>query len=179
MNELVLAGAICRLRPYRLTDVDALRAAADDPLVARWMNAGFPYPYTHADAESWIVIATSDAEPRHFAIEVDGTLAGGAGFQPLGGEHRGVAMFGYWLGRRLWGRGVASEAARMLAHHALHTAGMRRLEATVFAPNRASARVLEKAGFDLEARHRERCVQCDGSVCDALLYARLARDAEP
>jgi [ribosomal protein S5]-alanine N-acetyltransferase len=143
------------------------------------MNAGFPHPYTRADADSWIIIVTSDTAPRHFAIEVEDALVGGIGFQPLGGEHQGVAVFGYWLGRLAWGRGIATEAARLLADHALHAAGMRRLEATVFAPNRASARVLEKSGFHLEARFRERCVQRDGSICDGLLYARLASDAEP
>jgi ribosomal-protein-alanine N-acetyltransferase len=176
MSELVLAGAACRLRPYRVSDVEALRAAADDPLVARWMNATFPHPYTRTDAEAWVVVATTAAPKRHFAIEVDGAFAGGIGFQPLGGEHRGVAQFGYWVAQRLWGRGIGTEAARLLADHALREAGMRRLEAMVFAPNAASARVLGKAGFRLEARQRERCVARDGTICDALLYVRLAGD---
>jgi [ribosomal protein S5]-alanine N-acetyltransferase len=178
MSELVLTGAICRLRPYRSSDVDALCAAADDPCVARWMTAAFPHPYTRTDAEGWIVVATSDDAVRQFAIEADGAFAGGIGFQPLGGEHRGVALFGYWLARRVWGRGIATEAARLLAAYALQRAGIRRLEATVFAPNTGSARVLEKAGFRLEARHRVRCVERDGTICDGLLYARLASDPE-
>jgi ribosomal-protein-alanine N-acetyltransferase len=175
----VLAGTHCRLRAYRPDDVDALLAIADDPLVTRWMTAGFPHPYTRADALAWIEKASAEDPTDNFAIEVGGTLAGSVGIRPLHGEHAGTAMFGYWLGRGFWGRGIATDAASALARHALRTRGLRRIEASVFAANGASARVLEKAGFSLEARQRESYVGRDGTVSDALLYARLASDPEP
>jgi RimJ/RimL family protein N-acetyltransferase len=82
-------------------------------------------------------------------------------------------MFGYWLGRAHWGRGIATEAAQMLADHALNAGGMRRLEASVFVENRASIRVLEKCGFTLEGRLRSLYLDRDGGVSDAFLYAKL------
>ena len=136
------------------------------------MTAQFPFPYTRADAEAWVASVTVDVPPKHFVIDVDGDFAGAIGVQPQNGEHRGCAIFGYWLGRAFWGRGIATDAARALARHALRERGLRRLEATVFAPNVSSARVLEKAGFMLEARLRESYVQRDGSVCDGLPLAR-------
>ena len=48
---------------------------------------------------------------------------------------------------------------------------LRRISAEVFANNPASARVLEKAGFILEARLKNNVVK-DGEVLDSLLYAR-------
>lgn len=45
-----------------------------------------------------------------------------------------------------------------------------RLFAVVFAWNPASGRVLEKAGYTLEARLRQAVTQ-DGETIDALLYA--------
>ncbi len=179
MNELVLAAAGCRLRPYRRADVGALRAQADDPLVTRWMTATFPSPYTQADAQAWVDFATAQDPPQHFVIEVDGELAGAAGLEPLRGEYRGSAVFGYWLGRGYWGRGIATDAARALARFALRARGLRRLQARVFAANTASARVLEKAGFRCEGRLRESLVLRDGGVCDGLVYGRLASDPEP
>jgi [ribosomal protein S5]-alanine N-acetyltransferase len=143
------------------------------------MTAEFPYPYTREDAVAWIAGVVHDAPPKHYAIEVGGALAGAVGLFPQDGEHRGCAIFGYWLGRAFWGRGIATEAARLLAAHALRERGLRRLEASVFAPNAASARVLEKAGFTLEARMRASYVERDGTVCDGLLYARLASDPDP
>ena len=50
---------------------------------------------------------------------------------------------------------------------------MRRLEAHVFAANRASARVLDKTGFTREAVLRGGLVERDGTPCDAWLYAKL------
>lgn len=176
----MLTGERCRLRPYRLTDVEALRALADDPLVSRWMPAGFPYPYTRVNAIAWVCAALAGDPPAHYIIEADGEFAGSVGAMPRGGEKSGCAEFGYWLGRRFWGRGIASDAARMLADYALSEArGLRRLEATVFAPNAASSRVLEKAGFRLEGRLRDGYVQRDGTLCDGLLYGRLATDPVP
>jgi [ribosomal protein S5]-alanine N-acetyltransferase len=152
---------------------------ANDPLVTRWMNAGFPYPYTVDDARAWLAIATADDPPNHYVIEADGAFAGAIGIIPLSGEHRGVALFGYWLGRRYWGHGLGSDAARTLARYALRERGFRRLEASIFAPNAASARVLENAGFTLEARKRAGYVDREGNVLDELVYARLATDPEP
>lgn len=169
-----LQGRFCRLRPYRPGDQVALCAVADDFMVARWMARAFPHPYTLRDAEEWIAIASADTRSRYFAIEVDGVLAGGLGMEPFDDERTGTAIFGYWLGRAYWGRGIATDAARMLADDAIANRGLRRLEASVFAPNAASARVLEKCGFQLEGRLCSYYLDREQKVWDALLYARLA-----
>jgi [ribosomal protein S5]-alanine N-acetyltransferase len=106
-------GQLCRLRPYRSGDESALCAVADDFEVVRWMTRRFPHPYTLRDAEEWIAIAMADPRGQILAIEVDGAIAGGIAVEPLEGERSGTALFGYWLGRAYWGRGIATEAARM------------------------------------------------------------------
>lgn len=174
-----LHGALCRLRPYTMSDAAALERLAGDFQVARWMTAGFPHPYTREDAERWLGIATADDPPNNFAILSAGEFAGGIGIGPRYGEHNGTAIFGYWLGRRFWGRGLATDAARTFARYAFAERGLRRLEATVFASNPVSARVLEKAGFRFEGRMRESYVDREGQVVDGLLYARVAGDPEP
>jgi len=177
MSSIVLRGRLCRLRPYRTGDAPAISAVADDFMVARWMTRAFPHPYTQRDADRWIALAAGDTRGgRYYAIDVDGVLAGGIGVEPFGGERSGTAAFGYWLGHAYWGRGIATDAARVLSDHALAGGTLRRLEARVFAPNVASARVLEKCGFKLEARLRGFYLDRDDNVCDALMYARLATD---
>jgi ribosomal-protein-alanine N-acetyltransferase len=174
MNQKTLHGRLCRLRPYRAGDEPAICAVADDFLVARWMTQRFPHPYTIADAQYWVAHTLSNPRGTYYAVEVDGILAGGIGIEPLYGERDGVAAFGYWLGRSYWGRGIATDAAKTLAGHALADARVRRLEASVFTPNLASARVLQKSGFELEGTLRAYYVDRRGEVYDALLYARLA-----
>lgn len=170
----MMQGRLCLVRPYRPADAKAICAIADDFMVARWMTRAFPHPYTQRDADDWIALATSDTAQRYCAIEVDGSLAGGVGIEPYNGERDGTAAFGYWLGRVYWGRGIATEAARMLADRALASGRLRRLEACVFAENVASARVLEKCGFTRDGRLREFYLDRSGKICDAVLFARLA-----
>jgi RimJ/RimL family protein N-acetyltransferase len=50
---------------------------------------------------------------------------------------------------------------------------LRRLDASVFAPNTASARILEKCGFSLEGTLRGFYLDRRGEICDALMFARL------
>lgn len=171
-----LEGRLCRLRPYKAQDARAICAVADDFMVARWMTRAFPHPYTLRDAESWISLATSDGPCRYYAIEVDGIVAGGIGVEPYRGERIGAAAFGYWLGQAYWGRGIGTDAARTLSDDALANGSLRRLEARVFAPNVASARVLEKCDFQLEATLRAFYVDRNDKVRDALMFARLAID---
>lgn len=171
-----LDGRLCRLRHYRPADAPALRAIADDFMVARWMTRAFPHPYFESDAHSWIAHSLTTARGCNFAIEVAGAVAGGIGMEPFGGERSGGAAFGYWLGRPYWGRGIATDAVGTFCEAALAGGKLRRLEARVFAPNVASSRVLEKCGFRLEGRLHEFYVDRENRVCDALSYARLARD---
>jgi RimJ/RimL family protein N-acetyltransferase len=48
---------------------------------------------------------------------------------------------------------------------------LRRISAEVFSNNPASARVLEKAGFNVEARLKNPVIK-DRKIFDSLLYAR-------
>ena len=54
---------------------------------------------------------------------------------------------GYWIARPYWGRGFATEACRALIEIA-RALGLPALEGSHFVDNPASARVLEKLGFE-------------------------------
>lgn len=65
-------------------------------------------------------------------------------------EPGGRAMFGYVLARRFWHHGFAAEALRHLVDWALVQPGMYRAWAFCDVENRASVRVMEKAGMTPE-----------------------------
>jgi RimJ/RimL family protein N-acetyltransferase len=171
--EPILDCGVCRLRRWDERDAGGLVAIADDAEVARYLADGFPHPYTALDARFWIAL-TAGLERRdsQLAIEVDGELAGGVGVNFYSGERRLTGHIGYWLGRNFWGRGIATAACRAMADHALANFGLARLETTVYAPNVASARVLEKAGFVREGTLRDAIVKGD-ALFDAYLYAKV------
>ena len=169
----IIAGPRCSLRPFRPGDEAALQRLADDPGVAKNLADRFPSPYTLADAEEWVATCQALAEGHVvFAIEVDGALAGGVGYERLGPVYPGTAMVGYWLGRAHWGRGIAAAALALVTGHAFRTTALQRLEAGVFPWNRPSMRVLEKAGYRLECVLKDRLFK-DGRAWDEHLYIRL------
>jgi len=165
----------CTIRPWRLDDLDSLVRHADNPNVSRYMST-LPSPYTRTDGEAWLAITVPEEHPRDFAIEVDGVAVGGIGLRV--GEHvyRRSAEFGYWIGEAYWGRGIATEAAGAFTRWAIAEHDLVRLEAHVFAPNVASARVLEKNGYVLEGRLR-RAIEKRGEILDVLVYAYVVEDA--
>ena len=77
---------------------------------------------------------------------------------------------GYWLGRAVWGRGLATAAVREITNYAFRDLRMHRVFAGPFAHNGASHRVLEKAGYVREGLMRRGVVK-DGKVLDQILYA--------
>jgi RimJ/RimL family protein N-acetyltransferase len=134
------------LRPGWIEDAPALhRAIADERIVRNLAQA--PWPYSPADAESFLARERDPAEPAMLILlrtEAAPELIGGIG---LARTPRGGTELGYWLARRHWGRGYATEAGRAVLSAARESLRMRRIEAGHFLDNPASGRVLEKLGF--------------------------------
>jgi ribosomal-protein-alanine N-acetyltransferase len=154
---------------------DTLAAAANDERIARFMSDGFPHPYSVEDAVGWLATATKDELPRHFAVMVDGSLAGGVGCKPNRDINSGSAEIGWWLNPAWWDRGIASAAVTRLIEYCFTDLGLHRVEAGIFLTNPASARVAEKAGFVLEGIARDGYLK-DGQLIDRLYYG-LARSS--
>ncbi len=170
---MILRGAICRLRPWAQSDIDALPAIANNRALWRNLRDQFPHPYTRESAEWWVNHCLSNPpDLLPLAIEVDGALAGAIGLEYGVGERRHSAEIGYWLGEPFWGRGIASDALGTFCRYAFEEKNIVRLFAEVFAPNTASARVLEKNGFTREAVLHHAIFK-DGEYLDAFHYARL------
>ena len=87
-----------------------------------------------------------------------------------GDVERVSAEIGYWLGEPFWGQGITVEAVRLVSDYAFHTCNMLRMFALPFADNAQSIRVLEKAGYTLEALLRSSSVK-NGVPRDQALYA--------
>ena len=116
--------------------------------------------------------ATVGFEPiTIFCIEVNGAAVGGIGIHLGIDVHRRTAELGYWLGEEFWARGIMTEAVGAFTDFCFDRFSLRRIYAEPFANNRASARVLEKAGFSFEGRLKNNVMK-DGQVLDSLLYAR-------
>jgi [ribosomal protein S5]-alanine N-acetyltransferase len=138
-----------------------------------------PFPYTEADAEEWLALVQKTTQehgqPVNWAIRNEADyLIGGIGFDGLaiGKSHR--AEIGYWLAKPYWGQGIMTAVVRKTCEFAFAQWNLLKITAHVFAFNPASARVLEKCGFEqegyLKKHHRK-----DGRLIDARLYALFDR----
>jgi ribosomal-protein-alanine N-acetyltransferase len=104
-----------------------------------------------------------------------GKLAGGI---TLGNIRHGVsqsAHVGYWIGERFGGRGLMTEAVKLVSRFAFDTLRLHRIEAACIPENARSIRVLEKAGFRREGLLRS-YLRINGIWQDHYLYARIADD---
>lgn len=160
------------LREWRRGDEPSLVRHANNRNV--WINLRdvFPYPYTQADARSWIRLANTNGLNLVFAIDVEGFAVGAIGLHPGDDVHRHSAEIGYWLGEEYWNRGIVTEAIIAVTEYAFKTMEMARVHAEVFQWNTASMRVLEKAGFVREGVLRK-SVYKDRQWVDELIYARI------
>ncbi len=157
------------LRAWRETDLASLVRYADNLNIARFLTNAFPHPYTEADGRAFL--ATAVGNPGLRAIDVDGEAVGSIGIFPQTDIHEHNAEMGYWLAEPFWGRGIMTRAVREMAAYGFSTfPDVTRIFARPFSTNPASQRVLEKAGFTLEARLRDALYK-NGAYMDELIFA--------
>jgi len=174
--QLTLARS--QIRSWRPADVESLAANANNRNI--WLNLRdrFPHPYKKRDGQRFIRFARHASPETNFAIEVEGQAVGGIGFVLHGDVERVSAEIGYWLGEPFWGRGIATEAVVAVTRYAIDAHQLTRVFALPFARNQASCRVLEKAGYVLEARLRNSAIK-DGEILDQMQYAFIVDPPRP
>lgn len=125
-----------------------------------------------------IAMASAKAPPTLFAIAVSGAIAGGIGYALRADVERIGAEVGSWLGFEFWSKGIATAALKAVTRHAFTAhAQLRRLYAAPSSSNRASARVLTKAGYRCEGTLRQSAIK-DGQVLDQRMYSILRNEVE-
>ena len=156
-------------------DQERFLVLADDHDV--WVNLRdhFPHPYTRAAAEAWVSLQAGRDPPVCFAICDGAGPIGSIDLRVGEGDLRHSAEIGYWLGKPFWGRGIVTAAVRAVTAYGFETFGLIRVAAWLKTGNSASARVLEKAGYEREGLLR-RAVLKAGVPMDYLLYAILRED---
>ncbi len=129
------------LRPAWIDDAPVIAAAIGDEAIVRNL-ARAPWPYGLAQAQEFAALE-QDVTIPHFVLQHGAhQIVGSAGL----GRHEGEVEIGYWIARKWWGRGFATEAARGVIAIA-RVLGHRRLVAGHHADNPASGAVLRAVGF--------------------------------
>ena len=137
------------LRNFISEDEDLLVSYLNEESVTEYISARLPQPYTKEAAAWWISTGSTIGIVK--AIANNGVLVGSISAIVGEFERQKSAEIGYWLAKPFWGQGFASQALAEFSKTIFQNTDIVRLYAPVFEGNVASARVLEKCGFKLEA----------------------------
>ena len=126
------------LRPWEITDAEALYAQAHNPIIGK--RCGWnPHKSVLSKAHSFAICL-----PNNTPIGSIGLLLEGESNLPIGENE---AEIGYWLGEDFWGKGYITEATLRVIQYAFEQLNLTQLWASAYEENIASQRVLEKCGF--------------------------------
>ncbi len=134
-----------------------------------------PYPYSVSDAEYFINLVEKDIANKVFAIEFENEFCGVVSLTLKKDIYRKSAEIGYWMGEPFWGKGIMSEAVRLMIKHGFEEFDLIRIFARVFENNTASMRVLEKNGFKKEGVFKKALVK-NGKILDEHRFYILKED---
>jgi RimJ/RimL family protein N-acetyltransferase len=169
-----LASERIVLRPLLPADAAAVFEICQDREIAAWTSIPQPYLFEHARtfiAET--VAAWHDGrEPTFAAIDRGtGQMVGCVGLRGIGHAQE----IGYWMAPAGRGRGLMTEAVRLVSRWALDELGVERIGLLVYVGNDASARVAERAGYQREGLLRRYAMQ-RGVARDCIVYSLLRDD---
>lgn len=148
-----LADATVRLRPWRETDLDCIRAAATDPSIP----AGTTVPSTFSP-EAGRAFVHRQWGRRDAGEGISLAMAGPVRDEALGlvallhQPEPGVLNIGYWVVPGARRRGLAGAAVRLVTDWALAATGTVRVRARVHPDNAASLRTLQNSGYTVDGR---------------------------
>lgn len=173
-----LRSSTVGLRAWKTADLSAVVAAWQDPSIARF-SAAVPAPFTLSDARDWL---SSQGAARQAGSRLELAIVPAESRVPCGAitlssveRKHARAMLSYWLTPEGRGRGLATEAVRLLAGWAFDVLGLVRLEMFIEPDNFASQRVAERCGFTREGLLRSRWVS-KGQRRDSIVYGLLAHE---
>lgn len=140
------------MRPIQTSDLDALAVIWANPEVTRFLpSRGMPIKREntqkalHSFVEHW--------QQRGYGIwaivEDDSSqMVGYCGLRYL--DELNEVETAYGLAQAYWGRGIATQALKASISYAFNVANLNKIIAIALPDNKASRRVIEKAGFNYE-----------------------------
>ena len=168
-KDVRVVGEKIYLRPITMEDTD---------LVVKWRNnekvvQNFIYrkPISREEHICWMEQKVATGRVIQFIIcdlQTDKPL-GVVYIQNIEEEHS-KAEEGIFLGEEeAFGRGIGTEAARLMVRYAFEILGLHKLSARVLAYNMASRRMHEGAGYEQEAYFKQE-LYLDGKYEDLIFY---------
>ncbi|NOY15201.1 MAG: GNAT family N-acetyltransferase [bacterium] len=178
--NLKIKGKPVSLRSLLETDDLSIYQHAKDPAVIKYTS--LPRPYKLSNAREFIQntklnLQTKKAFELGIHFNNKNQIIGMISLMEVDPQNKN-AEIGFWLGRQYWRKGIMTEAVKLILGFGFNQLQLVRIYANVMHPNTASARLLEKTGFDCEGRLRQ-AVYHNGQWLDYLVYSILKTGFKP
>jgi len=175
--ELKIKGKQINLRKLKKSDAFSIQRNAKDFEIARYTT--IPHPYTLKNAEDFIKLTHLKINKKkafEYGIELKETrgIIGMIGLMNIDYNNKNAEV-GYWLGKKYWGKGIMKEAIKLIINFGFKKLMLVRIYARVMHPNIASAKLLEKSGFEYEGTMRKSTFR-NGNWMDNLNYSILCNE---
>ena len=166
----------CEIRAWRLDDAEELARLLNNKKILDNLRDGLPFPYTSNAARDYItaMLGADKSSVFAFAVVYGGEVVGSVGIFRQENIHFKTAELGYYIGENFWNKGIATEAVELACRYVFENSDIMRIYAEPFARNKASCRVLEKAGFQYEGTLHANAVK-NGVVEDMNMYALIKK----
>jgi len=158
-----------RLRPITLNDAQGyLECHKDKEAEKNFMSV----PKNIAEAKKEIS-HNLKKDSLNFVIEVDNKFAGFINLEyHYDKRNKHAAIVSYGIIHKFRGKGIATKAVKIITNYGFNKLGLKRISGICRTFNKASSRVLEKAGFKLEGILRKNKFK-DGEYLDDMLWAKI------
>jgi RimJ/RimL family protein N-acetyltransferase len=143
-------------RPYNDDDFEFLMSLLSDPEVVRFIGNGKTRDKNGGkEFLNWIYSTYEFGEDLGLMVLVnkeDDTLIGHAGLVPQTMDGVEEIEIGYWISRKHWGKGYATESAKALLEYGNKQLDKQRFIALIQPDNLSSQKVARKMGMELDKK---------------------------
>jgi ribosomal-protein-alanine N-acetyltransferase len=162
-----------KLRILNDKDRFSLVKYANNKKIADNLRNAFPHPYSEQNAIDFIKSANENNPNKLvLAIDLNGELIGCIGAFKQVDIYSKNAEIGYWLAEPFWGNGYVSSVIKKILPMVFENMDIVRIYAEPFENNIGSKKVLEKAGFKLEAVLKNNIFK-NGEILSSCIYSLL------
>lgn len=177
-----LEGERAVLRPYGQGDAQGLWEAIEEsrehlrpwlPWVLRYSGPDDAREFVARARAGWLL--REDHIPYAILDREDGRFVGGLGIHPKDWVIRRFEL-GYWLRRTAEGRGLMSDAVRLVTRLLFDELGAQRVEIRADPRDSRSVAVAKRLGFRYEGALRNAMADADGAPRGQAVYALLPEE---
>jgi len=153
-----LPGKKVRLRIVKPSDAEAIYRNIKDKAMVQW-TSHIPHPYPRPLADQYMRLCRRlwrVGAQYTFSVfsKETGELVGLTGLMRVNGKHKNAEL-GYWVGKKYWNRGYATEAVGLILQFGFKQLKLERIYAGTYDKNMPSQKVLQRCGFKHEGTMRK------------------------